>query len=677
MKFMKKRRGTTRSYPKRVAIALSQSSLRLEWLLRFFILTVVGILFFWGWRLDVANKGFEVGLPSPRDYYVLSNIIYLDEKATEQLKENLASRVMGVVVRDISLTPIVRALLEDIDNPSSWLYLPGGLANILSTLPSPKRERVLNVTRDVGLHLLSSDNYGVDKVDLKLDLWRYLAEADLPIADQNVAYQILSYLFAIVVDTDDEATSLIREFYKSSVEPIERILQPGTLLVEKGDIVTPEIAEILKSQGYFEKRFPWMQAAMLLFMVFLWSFLHRYTELQEWKEAPKVKMLYFASLLVFGWLIQFSVARLNPLYSGIGILPIVGWGYLTLPNISAFYLGLSGGLLGVMISYVNSFAYLYSMLLVVLITVLAHAIFKERPTTRAKAFLKVQAIGFGAVALWYVFSWVFYHAPTIPDVLFLLMLLLILGGAFVLLLPMLEMTFDVVSPIKLMELTHPSNVLLKRLQVEAPGTYHHSMMVSTLAEAAAEQIRANSLLVRGGAYYHDIGKLKRPQYFIENQIEGENVHDTLSPPLSALVILSHVQEGINLAKEYGLPGVMIDFISEHHGTTCLSYFYNKAKESGDEVDKAQYCYPGPKPRSRETALLMLADSVEAAVRALGLSVLSVAALDDTVRQVIEAKKREGQLDEVDLTMKDLKEIQEAFVATLMSMYHTRQIKEKI
>lgn len=245
------------------------------------------------------------------------------------------------------------------------------------------------------------------------------------------------------------------------------------------------------------------------------------------------------------------------------------------------------------------------------------------------------------------------------------------------LLPMLEMTFDVVSPIKLMELTHPSNVLLKRLQVEAPGTYHHSMMVSTLAEAAAEQIRANSLLVRGGAYYHDIGKLKRPQYFIENQIEGENIHDTLSPPLSALVILSHVQEGINLAKEYGLPGVMIDFISEHHGTTCLSYFYNKAKESGDEVDKTQYCYPGPKPRSRETALLMLADSVEAAVRALGLSVLSVAALGDTVRQVIEAKKREGQLDEVDLTMKDLKEIQEAFVATLMSMYHTRQIKEKI
>jgi len=197
-----------------------------------------------------------------------------------------------------------------------------------------------------------------------------------------------------------------------------------------------------------------------------------------------------------------------------------------------------------------------------------------------------------------------------------------------------------------------------------------------LAEAAAEQIRANALLVRGGAYYHDIGKLKRPQYFIENQIEGENIHDTLSPSLSALIILSHVQEGINLAKEYGLPSAMIDFIAEHHGTTCLSYFYNKAKRNGDNVDRDQYCYPGPKPRSRETALLMLADSVEAAVRALGPSVLDLPALDDAVKQVVEVKKQEGQLDEVNLTMKDLSNIRQAFVTTLMSMYHTRWVKDK-
>ncbi|MEN2996009.1 MAG: HDIG domain-containing metalloprotein [Acetomicrobium sp.] len=209
--------------------------------------------------------------------------------------------------------------------------------------------------------------------------------------------------------------------------------------------------------------------------------------------------------------------------------------------------------------------------------------------------------------------------------------------------PLFEGIFDVVSPIRLMELTHPSNPLLKRLQIEAPGTYHHVMTVSTLAEAAAEKIGANALLVRGGAYYHDIGKLKRPQYFIENQIEGENVHDTLSPSISALVILSHVQDGVNLAKEYGLPSAMIDFITEHHGTTCLSYFYNRAKEREEYVERDQYCYPGPKPRSKETALLMLADSTEAAVRALGSSVLNVPVLNDAIRQVIEAKKGKGSL----------------------------------
>jgi len=415
---------------------------------------------------------------------------------------------------------------------------------------------------------------------------------------------------------------------------------------------------------------------MVLLMVFLWSFLHRYTDLQEWRQTSTIRMTYFATLLILGWVMQFGVARVNALYSGIGTLPIVGWGYLTMPYISAFYLGLSGGLLGVMISSSNSFAYLYSMFLAVLITVLAHAVFKERPTTQGKAFLKIELVGFVAVALWYAFSGVFYHVPLLRDMLFVLLLLLCLGGIFILLLPLIERVFDVVSPIRLMELTHPSNALLKRLQVEAPGTYHHSMMVSTLAEAAAEQIRANALLVRGGAYYHDIGKLKRPQYFIENQIEGENVHDTLSPSLSALIILSHVQEGINLAKEYGLPSAMIDFIAEHHGTTCLSYFYNKARRNGDKVDKDQYCYPGPKPRSKETALLMLADSVEAAVRALGPSVLDITTLDDAVKQVIEVKKQEGQLDEVNLTMKDLSAIRQAFVTTLMSMYHTRWVRDK-
>lgn len=676
MKFTRRKGGTINSYPKKVAVALTRDSLRLEWFLRLIVITVAGILLFWGWKLDVASKGFKVGFPSPRDYYVLSDVVYVDEAVTEQLREGQASRVLGVVVHDVSLLPIVKTVLEEINKSSTWLYFPKGLADILNTMPAQKREGILGITRDLGLRLIVFNGDIIDGNDIKLDLWRYLSDTDLSIADQNIVYQILSYLLNLAVEVDAEATSLVREFYRSGIDPIERLLQPGALLVRKGDVITPEIAEILKSQGYLEERFPWMQLLLTLFIVFLWTFLHRYTDLREWRETSARKMTYFVSLLLFAWILQFGMARINHFCSGLGILPIVGLSYMTMPFISAMYLGLSGGLLGVMVSSSNSFTYLYAMLPVVLITVLAHALFKDKPTTRGKALLRILIVGLGAMALWFVFMGVFYNVPTAKETLIILIAIFLLSGAFLLLLPLFEGIFDVVSPIRLMELTHPSNPLLKRLQIEAPGTYHHVMTVSTLAEAAAEKIGANALLVRGGAYYHDIGKLKRPQYFIENQIEGENVHDTLSPSISALVILSHVQDGVNLAKEYGLPSAMIDFITEHHGTTCLSYFYNRAKEREEYVERDQYCYPGPKPRSKETALLMLADSTEAAVRALGSSVLNVPVLNDAIRQVIEAKKREGQLDEVNLTMRDLNDIQQAFAKTLMSMYHTRQIKER-
>lgn len=643
MKFTRRKGGTINSYPKKVAVALTRDSLRLEWFLRLIVITVAGILLFWGWKLDVASKGFKVGSPSPRDYYVLSDVAYVDEAVTEQLRESQASRVLGVVVHDVSLLPIVKTVLEEIDKSSTWLYFPQGLADILNTMPAQKREVVLGVTRDLGLRLMVFNGDIFDGNDLKLDLWRYLSDTDLSIADQNIVYQILSYLLDLAVKVDAEATSLVREFYRSGIDPIERLLQPGTLLVKKGDVITPEIAEILKSQGYLEERFPWMQLLLSLFIVFLWTFLHRYTELREWRETSARKMTYFVTLLLLAWILQFGMARVNHFCIGLGILPIVGLSYMTMPFISAMYLGLSGGLLGVMVSSSNSFTYLYAMLPVVLITVLAHALFKDKPTTRGKALLRILTVGLGAMALWFVFIGVFYNVPTAKETLIILIAIFILSGAFVLLLPLFEGIFDVVSPIRLMELTHPSNPLLKRLQIEAPGTYHHVMTVSTLAEAAAERIGANALLVRGGAYYHDIGKLKRPHYFIENQIEGENVHDTLSPSISALVILSHVQDGVNLAKEYGLPSAMIDFITEHHGTTCLSYFYNRAKEREEHVERDQYCYPGPKPRSKETALLMLADSTEAAVRALGSSVLNVPALNDAIRQVIEVKKRKDSL----------------------------------
>jgi len=241
------------------------------------------------------------------------------------------------------------------------------------------------------------------------------------------------------------------------------------------------------------------------------------------------------------------------------------------------------------------------------------------------------------------------------------------------LLPAWESLFDILTPTRLVDLSHPSHPVLKRLQLEAPGTYHHSIMVGTLAEVAAEKINVRSLLVKAGAYYHDIGKLKRPQFFVENQQPGENVHDALAPTMSALVIISHVRDGVEIAGKYKLPRRICDFIQEHHGTTCLHYFFKKARSSEKDIPMEQFCYPGPKPSSRETALVMLADSVEAAIRSAGSTVLDTRDIREIVTDVIETKIQEGQIDNVDLTLKEISMIRESFIESLRHMYHTRKV----
>lgn len=239
------------------------------------------------------------------------------------------------------------------------------------------------------------------------------------------------------------------------------------------------------------------------------------------------------------------------------------------------------------------------------------------------------------------------------------------------LLPYLETLFRITSSIRLLELSNPNHPLLRKLLMEAPGSYHHSILVGNLAEAAAEVIDADPLLVRVGAQYHDIGKTKRPYFFVENQFGGENPHDKISPTLSTLIIISHVKDGVELATEYQLPPVIIDFIKEHHGTDLVKYFYQKALENaqGEPVDEQDFRYPGPKPQSKETALVMLADGVEAAVRSLSRP--TPGRIEGLVRRLIKDRLDSGQLDESNLTLRDLDKIADAFVRVLTGIFHKR------
>ncbi len=236
-------------------------------------------------------------------------------------------------------------------------------------------------------------------------------------------------------------------------------------------------------------------------------------------------------------------------------------------------------------------------------------------------------------------------------------------------LPFWEYAFDVTTPFKLLELSNPDQPLLKRLLTEAPGTYHHSLMVGNLAEVACEAVGGNALLCRTGAYYHDVGKLRRPQYFKENQY-AENPHDKMNPLLSASIILSHVKEGSELARQHRLPGAIRSIIASHHGTSLVSFFYHKAKiENEGEAEEEKFRYAGPRPQTREEAIVMLADSVEAAVRALEDK--NEPAIRDMVQKIVKGKLEDGQLGESGLALRDIETIESAFVHVFCGYFHSR------
>ncbi|MDP8298616.1 MAG: HDIG domain-containing protein [Candidatus Tantalella remota] len=249
----------------------------------------------------------------------------------------------------------------------------------------------------------------------------------------------------------------------------------------------------------------------------------------------------------------------------------------------------------------------------------------------------------------------------------------ILSGFIVMgLLPVFEYLFKVPTNISLLELSDLNHPLLKKLAIEAPGTYHHSIMVGNLAEAACDSIGANSLLARVGAYYHDIGKIPKAEYFSENEMGVGSRHATLTPSMSALIIGKHVKDGVEMAKQYKLNNKIVDFITQHHGDSRISYFYQKAlekSENGTVIDEENFRYPGPKPQTKESAIILLADSVEASSRTLNEP--TPASIRNLVKKIVNNKFIDAQLDGCDLTLRDMHDIADSFVRVLMGTFHTR------
>jgi putative nucleotidyltransferase with HDIG domain len=465
----------------------------------------------------------------------------------------------------------------------------------------------------------------------------------------------------------DEAKRLARE----SVPPVSRTIAQGEIILREGDIVTPLDVEALRALGLRQVETQWQDvvstvifALLIAIVLGLYLFRFRQEYLVRWPRMALLLLLLalfilaaklmvsdhgiLAYLLPTAALSMLLTVLLGPqLGIAVTVLFSIVVGFMAGGSLELTVYALVGGLFASLsLSKVERLnAFLWAGVFVALANLAVILVFR------------LPQKDYGTVQLLTLAGFSFLNGGLSAS--------LTLAGFY-----LLGTLFDITTSLQLMELARPTHPLLRELLLKAPGTYHHSILVSNMAEEAAGRIGADPLLARVGAYYHDVGKIVRPYFFVDNQVEGVNVHERLDPRTSAQIVISHVKDGLELAKKYRLPSKVRDFIPQHQGTALATYFYHKARETErDEINKEDFRYPGPKPQTKETAIVMLADSCEAAVR--GERPDSREGIEELVRKIIDGKMLDGQLDECDLTLRDLYEIRSAFVSILQGVFHPR------
>ncbi len=479
---------------------------------------------------------------------------------------------------------------------------------------------------------------------------------------------------------DSMATAAAIDEAMSQVTPVEVTVKSGQKLVSRGASITPEQIEALTALGLQSENAAYAPYIGLLFLVaLLFSLLYLYLRAYQKKVFEhRSSMLLLAVILIVVLLISklislVSVGEGPEAAAQIGyLLPVASASMLIavlLDRDTAIVCTLFlSACVGIIMD--GQMAFALTAMAGGLTGILSAANLSQR-SQFVGASLYITGANLLVIGTWGL-VWSQNYSIIALGLLFglingLLSAILAMG-----LLPYLESGFGVTTVVRLLELSNSNHPLLKRLMMEAPGTYNHSILLGNLAETAADAIGANALLVRVSSYYHDIGKLKRPHFYIENQRSGENPHDKLQSSLSAMIITSHVQDGIKMLKEQRFPAEIIDIVEQHHGNSVLTYFYHKAREMAldpDEVKLEDYSYKGRPPQTKEAALVMLADSVQAAVQSL--SSPDQQQLENRVQEVIKSKIADGQLKECPLTFRDLELIGQSFMMVLSGMNHSR------
>lgn len=636
----------------------------------------------------------QVGDVAPQDVTAPRQITYISEILTQQRKAMAANSVpelydppqARVGREQFALASQILAYINAVrsdsyaDAPTKTTYieaisaldLPAPVIERILTLPDPAWERV---AAEIQVVLERAMREEIRENNLADERRKVPARVRLDLSDDDVTLitEVVQDLLIPNSFYNPERTEERRAAASAAVEAVSTTLERNQTILRTGAIVTDLDLEALKALGLQQSRWSWEDVLAAAGFVLLLGIVLLY---YLWRQEPQLWFGRAEILLLAGVIVVFLlvakimipgravVAYLFP-FAAIGMILsitlnqrvglvitglfalIVGW--LTNGSVELIAYALCGSLVGMLkIRRADRLAnFSWSTLFITatnLLVVLAFRVAGSNWDLRGLAELGIAAIINGLI--------------TVTVTLLALYLI--------------SAVFGITTSLQLLEISRPTHPLLRQLMLKAPGTYHHTLIVSNMAERAAEAIGADALLTRVGAYYHDVGKTIRPYFFVENRTENLDPHARLDPLTSAQVIITHVKDGIDLAHKYRLPNRVIDFIPEHQGTLLVSYFYHQAVQqagSSEAVDKALYRYPGPRPRSKETAITMLADGAEATVRAKHPA--SVEELDQIVGESIQNRYLSGQLDECPLTMADLGVVRKAFVDVLRGLQHPR------
>ncbi|MCR2803179.1 HD family phosphohydrolase [Paenibacillus soyae] len=487
---------------------------------------------------------------------------------------------------------------------------------------------------------------------------------------------------------DEEATEEAKVQAKQNTPPV--VYNEGDVIVKRGETITADMYKLLSDSNLLQdKRHYWPQAGLLILslmsIIVIYAYLHHSGGLGGAKpkygnsQLLMLWLIFFINIITMQ-IIAFTQTDTAP-YAGylapaaLGTMLITLLLDLHLAIISSFLFSIMGSvILNTQPNQLFDFKFGFFVIVVSLAAVFSIHRASQRSTI-LKAGIMVSLFGSASVMAVLLLTEQLERMPFIYSVAFafasgLLTAVLVIG-----LMPFFEVTFGILSALKLVELSNPNHPLLRKLLTETPGTYHHSVMVGNLSEAAAESIGADGLLCRVGSFYHDIGKTKRPNYFIENQTNIENPHDTIDPKLSKSIIVAHARDGVEMLKAHNIPKPIRDIAEQHHGTTSLKYFYHKALKQAEEqgIEPAftedDFRYPGPKAQSKEAAVVGIADCVEAAVRSLRNP--TVEQVEAMIQKIIKSRLDDNQYNECDLTLKELDKVAQSLKESVIGIFHSR------